>query len=238
MIGHYHPMTVLVRQIVSALSEQGFQVYNSPELETEANNFDFLRVPADHPARDSQDTFWTVDGRVLRTHTTSSQANIRATESDSQDGSRPNPPFRVLVPGRVFRNEATDATHLATLNQIDGIVVDEQVNLGQLLATVKLILEIAFGQQLKIRQRPHHYPFVEPGLDIDVYFQGRWIEALGCGLIHPEILAKMDLDPDRYQGFAFGIGLDRLCMMRHGLTDIRHLTKGDLRFNQQLMVGT
>lgn len=230
-------MTVLVRQIVSALSEQGFLVYSSPELETETNNFDFLRVPANHPARDSQDTFWTVDGRVLRTHTTSSQANIRnIQQSNGPQTTRPNPPFRVLVPGRVFRNEATDATHLATLNQIDGFVIEESANLEQLLATVKLILEIAFGQELKLRQRPHHYPFVEPGLDIDVYFQGRWIEALGCGLIHPEILAKMELDPDRYQGFAFGIGLDRLCMIRHGLTDIRHLTKGDLRFNQQLSV--
>lgn len=224
MTGHLHPITQLRRRAIEVFTDLGFDVYQSPEIETEWYNFDFLRVPADHPARDIQDTFWLTDGRVLRTHTTSGQGHYMASHK---------PPVRAVMPGRVFRNEATDATHLVTLNQLDGFVISTDATMAELIGTLEHFFKTLLGQSVKTRVRPHHYPFVEPGMDMDIFYNQSWIEAIGCGMIHPEVLQNMDLDPSQWQGWAFGLGLDRLAMIYYNLDDIRQLYKGDLRFLKQ-----
>lgn len=222
--GHLHPISQLMRKAVNVFLELGFDVYQSPEIESEWYNFDFLRVPGDHPARDVQDTFWLKDGRVLRTHTTAGQGHYTKNHQ---------PPFRVVMPGRVFRNEATDATHLTTLNQLDGCVISKDATMAELIGTLEHLFKEIFGDNIKTRVRPHHYPFVEPGMDMDIFYNGRWIEGFGCGMIHPEVLENMGLDPQEWKGWAFGIGMDRIAMIYYGLDDIRHLFKGDLRFLKQ-----
>lgn len=223
MIGHLHPISQFYRKAIAVFIDLGFDIYESPEIDTEWYNFDFLRVPADHPARDTQDTFWLTDGRVLRTHTTAGQGHYARAHQ---------PPFRVLLPGRVFRNEATDSTHLTTLNQLDGFVVSKEASMAELIGTLEHLFSEVFGE-IKTRVRPHHYPFVEPGLDMDIYYNGRWIEGFGCGMIHPEVLTNMGIDRFEWRGWAFGIGIDRLAMIYYGLDDIRQLYKGDLRFLKQ-----
>ena len=224
MTGHLHPSTQLMRQAVKVFTDLGFDVYQSPEIETEANNFDLLRVPFDHPARDVQDTFWLDDHRVLRTHTTSGQSHY------AQDH---QPPFRVVMPGRVFRNEATDATHLTTLTQLDGFVISQDATMAELIGTLEHLFKNLLGETTKTRVRPHHYPFVEPGMDMDIFYKGRWIDGFGCGMIHPEVMSNIGLDPNIWRGWAFGIGMDRVAMIYYGLDDIRQLFKGDLRFLKQ-----
>lgn len=223
MSGTLHPISQLMRRAVDVFAELGFDVYASPEIETEWYNFDLLRVPADHPSRDVQDTFWLKDGRVMRTHTTASQGHYLR---DHQ------PPVRVVVPGRVFRNEATDSTHLSTLNQLDGFVISQEANMAELIGTMEHLFGRLFGD-IETRVRPHHYPFVEPGMDMDILYKGRWIEGFGCGMIHPEIISTLNLDPVVWRGWAFGIGIDRLAMIYYGIDDIRHLFKGDIRFLSQ-----
>lgn len=223
MNGHLHPITQLTRRAVKIFIDLGFDVYQSPEIEAEWYNFDFLRVPSDHPSRDVQDTFWLEDGRVMRTHTTSGQGRYMADRE---------PPVRVVMPGRVFRNEATDSTHLSTLNQLDGFVISQDADMAELIGTMNYLFKELFGD-IKTRVRPHHYPFVEPGMDMDIYYADRWIEGFGCGMIHPAVLRNMDIDPDKWRGWAFGIGIDRLAMIYFGIDDVRHLFKGDLRFLKQ-----
>ncbi len=224
MTGHLHPITQLMRQAVSVFTTLGFDVYQSPEIETEWYNFDFLRIPADHPSRDVQDTFWLTDGRVMRTHTTTGQGHYMKDHE---------PPVRVVMPGRVFRNEATDATHLSTLNQLDGFVISKDANMAELVGTLEHLFTAIFGTSIKTRIRPHHYPFVEPGMDMDIFYNGRWIEGIGSGMIHPEVLRNMGLEPKSWRGWAFGIGMDRLAMIYYEIDDIRQLFKGDLRFLKQ-----
>lgn len=226
MIGNLHPLTLFTHQVTDILSKMGFSVIDGNEIETEWYNFDFLRVPSDHPARDVQDTFWLDKERLLRTHTTTVQGH-------STKEYELIPPMRVLSIGRVFRNEATDGSHEAVFYQMDGFVIDQNIHMGHLIGLLTKLLKTIFGEDIKIRLRPHHYPFVEPGLDIDMYWKNKWLEVLGSGMIHPEVLANMGIDSTVYSGFAFGMGIDRLMMLKYGLNDIRASYTNDFRLLKQ-----
>lgn len=225
----HHPLSAFLHSIIDYFSSQGFEVVEGPELETEQNNFDFLRVPADHPARDVQDTFWLTkpnDNLLLRTHMTSIQARI---------GSNNQPPMRIITPGRVFRNEATDATHESQLYQIDGFVIDKSISLAHLMDTLESFLKYLFGREVIVRFVPHHYPFVEPGMDVHIKWahKDRWLEVLGSGMMHPEVIQNMGYDAQKWRGFAFGMGVDRLMLLYYGIDDIRHSLQNDMRFLKQ-----
>lgn len=224
--GHLHPLTQAVRDIYDIFRELGFTVALGPELETEFYNFDALNVPADHPARDMQDTFWIKgkDRKVLRTHTSPVQVRYMETHE---------PPIRIVVPGKTFRNEATDATHEAMFHQIEGLYVDKSVSLAQLKGTLEHFFKKYFGPEVEVRFRPSFFPFVEPGVEVDVHFRGKWLEVMGAGLVHPNVISAAGLDPAEWQGFAFGGGIDRLVMIKHGITDIRTLYNADLRVVNQ-----
>jgi phenylalanyl-tRNA synthetase alpha chain len=234
--GHKHPISEMITEINSIFSEIGFVFAEGPEAETEVYNFDRLNVPKDHPARDMQDTFWFKDGdvsepTVLRTHTSPVQARFMESHQ---------PPIRVIVPGKVFRNEATDATHEAQFFQLEGLYVDTGVHMGHLKGTIEYFFSKFFSGSVEVRFRPSYFPFVEPGVEIDMMLRGstsklanRWIEVMGAGMVHPNVLRDSGIDPERYSGFAFGIGIDRLAVMKYGIDDIRHLYSGDLRFVNQ-----
>ncbi|MEA1929766.1 MAG: phenylalanine--tRNA ligase subunit alpha [Patescibacteria group bacterium] len=239
--GHLHPMTQMIHQATRALERLGFSVALGPEIETEYYNFDALNVPADHPARDMQDTFWLTadnkDGRrLLRTHTTA--VDVHYMEKNK-------PPLAAVSIGRVFRNEATDATHEAQFFQLDGLMVGRDISMANLKAVLEKFFQELFGLELKIRLRPSYFPFVEPGAELDVSCfrcagkgcplckQTGWIEILGTGMLHPNVLQAVQLDPEVWSGFAFGVGLDRLVMLKHGIGDIRWLCSGDWRFIKQ-----
>lgn len=234
--GHKHPISSMIAEINSIFAEIGFVFAEGPEAETEAYNFDRLNVPKDHPARDMQDTFWfkasdTKEPMVLRTHTSPVQA--RYMESHE-------PPIRVIVPGKVFRNEATDATHEAQFFQLEGLYVDKGVHLGHLKGTIEYFFSKFFSGEVEVRFRPSYFPFVEPGVEVDMKLIGgtsklanRWIEIMGAGMVHPNVLRESGIDPAVYSGFAFGMGIDRLAVMKYGIDDIRHLYSGDLRFVNQ-----
>jgi phenylalanyl-tRNA synthetase alpha chain len=214
----------------------GFAVLSGPEVETEYNNFDALNIPPDHPARDMQDTFWIEGGHVLRTHT--SPVQIRGME-------RFGPPLRMVAPGRVFRNEEVDASHEHTFYQLEGMMVDRHVSIGHLVYFMRTLLSAIFHRNVTVRLRPGYFPFVEPGFELDIHClicggdgcpvckQSGWVELLGCGLVHPNVLRMAGIDPEEWNGFAFGVGLTRLVMMRYGIDDIRLLESGDLRFMNQ-----
>lgn len=229
--GSLHPLTLIMNEAVSIFKEMGFSVEQGPELEDEWHNFDALNVPKDHPARDMQDTFFIKDKKemVLRTHTSSSQ--IRYMENMTESGGEP--PFAIIVPGKVFRNEATDVNHEMQFYQIEGLVVGKDISVanmkGVLLEFFKKFFE---GEEVDIRMRPSFFPFVEPGFEIDLKREGKWVELLGAGIVHPNVLENCKIDSNKYQGFAFGIGLDRLMKMKLKLNDIRHSYQGDLRINQ------
>ncbi len=225
MNGSLHPITILIRQAVVVFEKMGFEVLEGPEIETEWYNFDSLRVPEWHPARDEQDTFYLEDGRLLRTHTSAMQ--VRAME-------RRKPPVRIVVPGRVFRNEATDASHEANFYQLEGFAIDENIQMRHLLGVLSCFVEEIFGK-VEYRFAPAYFPFVEPGLEMSIRLgkDGKWLEVLGAGMIHPEVLKNMGVDPGRFQGFAFGMGVDRLAMLKSGFTDVRLSYRGDLRFLKQ-----
>lgn len=222
--GTLHPVTQYLRRAISVFHEMGFEVLDSPEIVTEKHNFDDLRIPRDHPARTMHDTFWLTDGRLPRTQTSAHQ--IPAMKGQK-------PPVRFLVPGRVFRNEATDATHETTFTQLEGFVIDETANLAQLKGTLTSFIHTMYGSQTDIRFVPGYFPFVEPGLEVFMEFKGKWVEMLGAGMIHPGVLENMGVDPEKYQGFAFGMGIDRMVMLGHGIDDIRYLYSGNLRFLRQ-----
>lgn len=234
--GHQHPITIMIDEINSIFSEIGFVFAEGPEVETEVYNFDRLNVAKDHPSRDMQDTFWLKPEdvevpTVLRTHTSPVQA--RYMESHE-------PPIRIIVPGKVFRNETTDATHEAQFYQFEGLYIDKDVNLGHLKGVLEYFLSCLFKGQTEIRFRPSYFPFVEPGLEVDMRIvdgdsklSGRWIEIMGAGMVHPNVLRDSGIDPEKYSGFAFGVGVDRLVMMRYGIDDIRLLYSGDLRLVNQ-----
>lgn len=222
--GHIHPTNQLIARACEAMKKIGFEVVTGPEITTEDLNFDVLRVPADHPARDVQDTFWTKSGSVLRTHTSAMQIPSMRTRK---------PPARVLIPGRVYRNEATDATHEATLYQLEGFAIDKNITMANLVDTLNYLLKEMLGSNIETKFFPHHYPFVEPAMDVMIKWQGKWLEVLGSGMIHPEVLENMGVDPKLWQGFAFGMGIDRLMMLQRGVNDIRWCNSGDLRFLKQ-----
>lgn len=241
-LGHIHPITQFLQKIEDIFIRLGYAIVAGPEMETQKYNFDLLNVPKDHPARDIQDTFY-LDMKdefheplVLRTHT--SPVQIRAMETR-------RPPVRLLVPGRVFRNESTDAGHETTFYQCEGLVIDKNIAITDLIGTLDLFIKRLFGEQVKIRVRPHFYPFTEPSIDVDMSCllcagvgcpfckKSGWIETLGAGMVHPKVLKNMKVDPQEYSGFAFGLGLDRLMMLYHGIDDIRLSYGGDLRFIEQ-----
>ena len=235
-----HPVLQIRREIEDIFLSMGFRVLDGPELETEYYNFEALNIPDYHPARDMQDTFWAdtpPEARwVLRTHTSPMQ--VRAMRTFGV-------PIRCIVPGRVYRNETTDATHESTFHQVEGLVVDEGISVAHLKGVMTRFLGGLFGRESTVRLRPHFFPFVEPGFELDfqcafcggdgcsVCKRTGWIEMLGCGMVHPTVLEAGGADPERYTGFAFGVGIDRLTMMRHGIEDIRHFHAGDLRFFEQ-----
>jgi len=239
--GHLHPISHLIREANRIFFDMGFTYASGPLLETEWYNFDALNVPKDHPARDMQDTFFIKDepGYVLRTHT--SPVQVRYMESQMKAGIEP--PYRVIVPGKVFRNEATDMTHEAEFFQIEGLAVGEDITLAHLKGTLeKFFKELFQGAAVEIRFRPSFFPFTEPSVEVDMRLVGehipeklrdRWIEMMGAGMVHPNVLRNAGIDPSRYRGFAFGMGLDRLAMLRWGIDDVRHVHSADLRFINQ-----
>jgi len=234
--GSLHPVTQLQEAIEDLFISLGFAVLDGPEVETEEHNFDALNIPPTHPARDMQDTFWLANGHLLRTHT--SPVQVRGLR-------KYGPPLRMIAPGRVFRNEEVDASHEHTFYQVEGMMVDREVSVAHLIYFMKTLLSAIFERDVSVRLRPGYFPFVEPGFELDlrclicegagcpVCKQSGWVELLPCGLIHPNVLRMSGIDPEEWSGFAFGLGLTRLVMMRYGIDDIRHLQSGDLRFLMQ-----
>lgn len=227
--GKLHPITLATIEAVKVFSDLGFEIAVGPELETEWYNFDALNVSKDHPARDMQDTFWIKgqEGKVLRTHTTS--ATARAIEKAHKEGIIP---CAFVSIGKVFRNESTDATHEAQFFQIDGAMIGKDISIANLKATLLHFYKKMLGDDVEIQLRPSYFPFVEPGLEVWVKFQNKWLEVMGAGLLHPNVLKNLGIDPDVYQGFAFGGGLDRIVMVKYKIPDVRLLYQGDLRVNQ------
>jgi phenylalanyl-tRNA synthetase alpha chain len=235
-LGSLHPVTQVQMELEDLFTSLGFAVLDGPEVETEYHNFDALNIPATHPARDMQDTFWLTDGNLLRTHT--SPVQVRGME-------RLGPPLRMIAPGRVFRNEEVDASHEHTFYQVEGMMVDRNVSVAHMLYFMKTLLSAIFRREVTIRLRPGYFPFVEPGFELDIQClicggpgcavckQSGWVELMPCGLVHPNVLRISGIDPDEWGGFAFGLGLTRLAMMRYAIDDIRLFESGDLRFLRQ-----
>ncbi len=247
--GHLHPIQRAIFDIRAIFSEIGFSVAVGPELETEWYNFDALNIPSDHPARDMQDTFWVKDPKggftnhdsrfkngeksakqVLRTHT--SPVQIRYMEEKMKAGIKP--PYKIIVPGKIFRNEATDMTHEAQFFQVEGLCVDKNISLAHLKGTLLYFLKKFFGNEnIEVRFRVSYFPFTEPSAEVDMKWKGKWLEMGGSGLVHPNVLRNAGVDPKEYSGFAFGMGLDRLVMLKYGIPDVRMFYNGDLRLVNQ-----
>ncbi len=230
--GTIHPLNLLAEEAYQAFSEMGFEIATGPELETEWYNFDVLNVPKDHPARDMQDTFWIkekdgVQKNVLRTHTTSVTA--RAIEQAGKDG---RIPCAFISIGKVFRNEATDATHEMQFFQIDGSMIGENISVANLKGVLTEFYKKMLGADVEIEFRPSFFPFTEPSFEIFAKFNGKWLEMMGGGMLHPNVLKNIGLDPEKVQGFAFGGGLDRIAMIKWNIPDVRLFYQGDLRLNQ------
>ena len=234
--GSLHPITVVQKEVEEVFKSMGFVVEDGNEIETEFNNFEAVNVPKNHPARDMQDTFWLENGQVLKTHTSASQNRILR---------KYGAPCKVIFPGRCFRNESLDASHENTFFQLEGMMVGESINVANLIYFMKEMLSKVFKQDVKVRLRPGFFPFVEPGFELDASCvfcegkgcptckQGGWIELCPCGMIHPEVLKMGGIDTSKYQGFAFGLGLTRLAMMKYGIHEIRHLNSGNIEFLKQ-----
>lgn len=235
-IGHLHPLTLIRRKIEDIFQGMGFSIVEGPEAETEFYNFDALNIPKDHPARDLWDTFYLENGMVLRTHT--SPVQIRYMEKN-------NPPFKIIAPGRIYRHEATDASHDFQFYQVEGLMVGDNISAANFRAIIKEFLSCFFGTVAEIRLRPSYFPFTEPSFEVDIkclVCRGKgcsvcsntgWVELMGAGMVHPNVLKAGGLNPKNWQGFAFGIGMDRLCMMRYKIDDIRLFRLGDIRFLEQ-----
>jgi phenylalanyl-tRNA synthetase alpha chain len=234
--GSLHPVTLVQKELEDLFVSLGFAIMDGPEVETEHYNFDALNIPSHHPARDMQDTFWLKDGRLLRTHT--SPVQVRALK-------KLGPPLKMIAPGRVFRNEEVDASHEHTFYQLEGMMVDRDVSVAHLIYFMKTLLSAVFHRDVTVRLRPGYFPFVEPGFELDIQClicggsgcpvckHSGWVELLPCGLVNPEVLRHSGVDPHEWNGFAFGLGLTRLVMMRYAIDDIRLLMSGDLRFLNQ-----
>ena len=222
-MGHRHPLITTTEEIVDLFCGLGYQVEEGPEVETDHHNFTALNIPPDHPARDMQDTFYLQGDRLLRTHT--SPVQIRHLEQNP-------PPVRIVAPGRVYRRDAVDATHSPVFHQVEVLAIDEGLDFSHLRGTVMAFLKAFFGD-LPVRFRASYFPFTEPSAEVDVQWRGRWLEVMGCGMVDPAVLEGLGLDPERYSGFAAGLGVERFCMVRHGIDDIRRLYTSDLRFLEQ-----
>ncbi|MDO8512728.1 MAG: phenylalanine--tRNA ligase subunit alpha [bacterium] len=234
--GHLHPLTIVRREIEDIFLSMGFEIADTPEVEEAKFNFDLVNMPKDHPARDLMDTFWLADGRLLRAHTSAGQGRVMTGRK---------PPLRILIPGRVFRNEATDASHESTFHQFEGMMVDKDISMADLKGVIEVVLKkILNRDDAKLRFRPTYFPFVEPGIETHVSclfcksgcatckYSG-WIEILPAGMIHPNVLRNVGIDSTKYRGFAFGGSIDRLAMLRFGISDIRLLWSGDPSFLKQ-----
>ena len=226
--GAIHPIIATQLEVERIFQSMGFQVFTGDEAVSEFENFDALNIPADHPARDMQDTFWLENGMVLRTHTSSMQNRAMRTLGV---------PLRAIFPGRCYRNEAIDPTHENTFYQLEGMMIDRHITVAHLIAVMKELLDKVFQRDNRVRLRPGFFPFVEPGFELDMWTDmgkgGRWMELMPCGMIHPAVLRDGGVDPDEYSGFAFGLGLTRLAMIKHGIPDIRLFNGGDIRFYEQ-----
>lgn len=237
--GSLHPVTIVQQKLIDIFRSMGFSVEDGNEIETEYNNFEAVNIPKHHPARDMQDTFYLDNGQVLKTHTSASQNRIMK---------KYGAPLKVIFPGRCFRNEELDASHENTFFQMEGMMIDENVSISNLIYFMKTMLTEVFGKEVEVRLRPGFFPFVEPGFELDcscpycggkgcrVCKQGGWIELCPCGMIHPNVLTMGGIDPEKYQGFAFGLGLSRLVMMNYNVDDIRHLNGKDLKVLDQTKV--
>jgi phenylalanyl-tRNA synthetase alpha chain len=234
--GTYHPITIVQRDIEDIFKGMGFMIADTNEVETDYYNFEALNVPKYHPARDMQDTYWLENGMVLRTQTSAGQQHIMEQFS---------PPIKAIIPGRCFRNEDIDASHENTFFQLEGIVIDEGISVSNLIYTMETLLSKIFEKQITVRLRPGYFPFVEPGFELDIKCEicggkgcatcknSGWVELLPCGMVHPNVLKYGGIDSEKYTGFAFGLGLTRLAMMKYGVPDIRVFNSGNLKIMKQ-----
>ena len=235
-IGKLHPLNIVLNEIEEIFMGMGFDIADGPEVEYDYYNFEALNLPPDHPARDTQDTFYITDNILLRTQTSSVQVHVMEEKK---------PPIRIISPGRVYRSDSVDATHSPLFHQIEGLVVDKGITMSDLVGTLELLMKRLYGDDCKIRLRPHHFPFTEPSAEVDVMCfncggkgcsmckDEGYIELLGAGMVHPKVLANCGIDPEVYSGFAFGLGLERIVMRRYGINDMRLLFENDLRFLNQ-----
>ncbi|MDO5397255.1 MAG: phenylalanine--tRNA ligase subunit alpha [bacterium] len=234
--GKLHPLTKVLNEIKDIFIGMGFQIADGPEVEYDYYNFEALNIPKNHPSRDTQDTFYIEDNIVLRTQTSGMQVRVME---------KTKPPIRIIAPGRVYRSDTVDATHSPVFHQIEGLVVDKNVTMADLKGTLEMFTKSLYGEDTRVRFRPHHFPFTEPSAEMDVscfvcggkgcsVCKGEgWIEVLGCGMVHPKVLANCDIDPEEYSGFAFGIGLERIAMGKYDIDDLRLFFENDLRFLDQ-----
>ncbi|NLB79252.1 MAG: phenylalanine--tRNA ligase subunit alpha [Clostridiaceae bacterium] len=235
-IGRKHPLIMVLDELKDIFLGMGYEIAEGPEIELDYNNFEALNMPKNHPARDTQDTFYMSESVVLRTHT--SPVQIRHMQNNT-------PPIRIICPGRVYRSDAVDATHSPVFHQVEGLVVDKGVTMGDLVGTLQASAKSIFGKDTRIRLRPHHFPFTEPSAEVDVscwecggkgcrICKGEgWIEILGAGMVHPNVLRECNIDPEIYSGFAFGMGVERIAMGKFGINDMRLLYENDIRFLKQ-----
>ena len=235
-MGHVHPLTQVQRELENIFIGMGFSIVEGPEVELDYYNFQALNIPENHPARDTQDTFYIGENVLLRSQT--SPVQVRTMEHQK-------PPIRIISPGRVYRSDALDATHSPLFHQLEGLVVDKGITMGDLKGTLEIFAKKLFGERTQIRFRPHHFPFTEPSAEVDVscfvcggkgcrLCKGEgWIEILGAGMVHPFVLSNCGIDPEEYSGFAFGLGLERIAMTRYGIDDIRLFYENDERFLKQ-----
>lgn len=235
-LGHLHPITSLIREIEDIFKSMGYEIVEGSEVENDWYNFEGLNIPQEHPARDAWDTFWLTNGLLMRTHT--SPVQIRVME-------KRKPPLRILAPGRVYRYEAEDATHLSVFHQAEGFVVDKDISFSDLKGTLNALMKSLINKDIKLRFRPSFFPFTEPSAEVDVtciMCGGKgcrscggdgWLELLGAGMIHPQVFRNVGYNPDEFSGFAFGLGIERIAMLKYRVDDVREFMKGDLRFLNQ-----
>lgn len=223
-LGRIHPLNSTVDRMIDIFVGLGYTIATGPQVETDYYNFEALNIPADHPARDMQDTFFLSDGRLLRTHT--SPVQIRYMESHE-------PPIRIVAPGRVYRRDTVDATHSAVFHQVELLAVDQGLTFTDLKGTIKEFLKQMFGADLPIKFRASYFPFTEPSAEVDVQWKGKWLEVMGCGMVDPNVLKAVGYDPQIYTGFAAGFGVERFAMVLHEIDDIRRCYNSDLRFLRQ-----
>ncbi len=232
--GHLHPLTLILRDITDSFQKMGFSIIEGPEIETEYYNFDALNIPAGHPAREMWDTLWIKPKLLLRTHTSPMQVRYMETNQ---------PPFRIIVPGKCFRHEATDASHEIQFHQIEGLMVGENISLSNFKAVIEETVKDIFKQQVLVRFRPSYFPFVSPGVEVDIKLKqetkskkqdtNEWLEIMGAGMVHPDLFKRMGYEANLWQGFAFGLGVERIAMIKYHIDDIRLFFSSDIRFLEQ-----